>query len=209
MPVDRTQILSKYIQILDEVEASNALELDSIKSKYEEEIKKYKSELQSMIARLGQAEDTVKIQKRTILSLQNELDAKPVLSKFEPEHVEEKKHVEEEKKQEDEKKHVEEKKHETYVEEKKHVDEAENEGPELIPVILLSGTYFWNQDTGDLYDFISDEEAGEIVGFIKSVKIKKQLYYLDTCDNNFYKHEDDDMIGKHIGQIIDNKAIFM
>ena len=84
----------------------------------------------------------------------------------------------------------------------------EDDEPELIPVVLNSGTYFWDPDTHDLYEYISDEEAGEIVGLIKSVKIKNQIYYLDTTDNNFYEITEDNNIGKRVGQIVDRKAVF-
>ena len=86
--------------------------------------------------------------------------------------------------------------------------QEEDDEPELIPVVLNSGTYFWDPDTHDLYEYISDEEAGEIVGLIKSVKIKNQIYYLDTTDNNFYEITEDNNIGKRVGQIVDRKAVF-
>ena len=90
----------------------------------------------------------------------------------------------------------------------------ENDDAELIPVVLQSGTYFWDPDSNDLYEFLSDEEAGEVVGFIKSVKIKNQIYYLDTTDNNFYEMLDEGSgaagaIGQHLGQIVDKKAVFL
>jgi hypothetical protein len=93
------------------------------------------------------------------------------------------------------------------VQETEQVPEEDDE-PELIPVVLNSGTYFWDPDTHDLYEYISDEEAGEIVGLIKSVKIKNQIYYLDTTDNNFYEITEDNNIGKRVGQIVDRKAVF-
>jgi hypothetical protein len=88
----------------------------------------------------------------------------------------------------------------------------EEEDQELIPVVLQSGSYFWDPESNDLYEFISSEEAGEIVGLIKSVKIKNQIYLLDTSDNNFYdclKMSENGGIGAHMGQVVDKKAIFV
>lgn len=202
MPLDRDAILSKLsvytMQILDDVESNITLEFETELKTLKSEISSLQAEINTLFLKCGQAEDTVKFQKRTILSLKSELEGGvrnqetvpvPVQAPIQQPHVDE---------AEPEPEHV----------EQSVTDEPPVEGPELIPIVLLSGTYFWHQETGDLYDFISEDEAGDVCGLIKSVKIKKQIYYLDTSDNKFYKHDDDDNIGLHMGQIINGKAIF-
>lgn len=83
----------------------------------------------------------------------------------------------------------------------------EEELPELIPVMLQSGPCYWDPESNDLYEFISEEEAGGVVGLIKTIKIKNKVYYLDVNDNTFYEPEDG-IIGSCMGQIVERKAVF-
>ena len=79
--------------------------------------------------------------------------------------------------------------------------------PELIPVVLRSGTYYWDPETNELYDYVSDELIGQSAGFIKAVKIRNLTYYLDPHDHSFYEVSPD-TIGDYAGQIVNRKAIF-
>jgi hypothetical protein len=86
--------------------------------------------------------------------------------------------------------------------------DSEDEGPQLIPLVLQSGVYFWDPDTNELYEFISDDEAGQVVSMLKSIKIKNEVYYLDPQDSSFYEVLEGGDVGERRGQIVDRKAIF-
>jgi len=79
--------------------------------------------------------------------------------------------------------------------------------PDLVPVVLRLGSYYWDPETNELYDYVSDELIGQSVGFIKTVKIRNCSYYLDTRDDTFYESSPDN-IGAYAGQIVNRKAIF-
>ena len=91
------------------------------------------------------------------------------------------------------------------VEEQTDNDES---GPQLIPVVLESGVYFWDPDTNELYEFISDDEAGEVVSTLKSIKIKNEVYYLDPTDSHFYEVLNGGDVGACVGEIVNRKAHF-
>jgi hypothetical protein len=96
------------------------------------------------------------------------------------------------------------------TEEPEAADEAEaDDGWELVYVEHLeSGQYFWDVETGNLHDVVSPEEAGEVVGHIKTIKIRDQHYYVDTKDNNVYAYvvETGD-IGDLCGSIVNRKFV--
>jgi hypothetical protein len=92
--------------------------------------------------------------------------------------------------------------------EHEHEPESEDEGPQLVPLVLQSGVYFWDPDTNELYEFISDDEAGQVVSMLKSIKIKNEVYYLDPQDSSFYEVLEGGDVGERRGQIVDRKAIF-
>ncbi len=79
--------------------------------------------------------------------------------------------------------------------------------PELVPVVLRSGSYYWDPETNELYDYVSDELIGQSAGHIKAVKIRNLTYYLDPHDDSFYEVSPD-TIGDYAGQIVNRKAIF-
>ena len=83
-----------------------------------------------------------------------------------------------------------------------------DEMPELYPVTLKSGIYYCDVKTNELYEFVSDEEAGDILSTLKSVKIKNKIYYMDAIDLNFYTVNEDNTVGDHAGQVVNKKAIF-
>jgi chromosome segregation ATPase len=87
-------------------------------------------------------------------------------------------------------------------------EQDQDDGPQLVAVVLESGVYFWDPDTNDLYEFISDEEAGEIVSVLKTIKIKNEMYYLDPVDSHFYEILGGGDIGVCLGEIVDRKAQF-
>jgi hypothetical protein len=87
-------------------------------------------------------------------------------------------------------------------------DNSENYIPELYPIALKSGVYYCDSNSNELYEFISEEEAGDVVLTLKTVKIKNTIYYLDTKDNNFYSKNEDNTVGDHAGQVLNKKAIF-
>lgn len=81
--------------------------------------------------------------------------------------------------------------------------------PELVYVgHLKSGRYFWNPASGDLHSVISEDEAGDAVGSVKSVKIKDLYYYVDQRDNNVYEHDQSTGdIGKLAGYLVGRKFV--
>lgn len=87
---------------------------------------------------------------------------------------------------------------------------VDDEGaPELVYVgHLKSGKYFWNPASGDLHSVISEDEAGDAVGSVKSVKIKDLYYYVDQSDNNVYEHDQSTGdIGKLAGYLVGRRFV--
>jgi polyhydroxyalkanoate synthesis regulator phasin len=78
---------------------------------------------------------------------------------------------------------------------------------DLVPVVLKSGTYYWDPDSHELYDYVSEDLIGSSVGFMKTVKIRNRSYYMDVRDDTFYESSPD-TIGAYAGQIVNRKAIF-
>lgn len=85
-------------------------------------------------------------------------------------------------------------------------EEEEEEG--LLLVNLLSGHYFLDTTTCELYDFIDDVTPGEIVGKLKTATIRKKTHYIDTKDDNIYLRCDDGDVGEHVGSRVNGKAVF-
>lgn len=97
------------------------------------------------------------------------------------------------------------------------LDEQSNQEPEPEPEPELdlflvdnleSGQYFWEPDTGNLYEKVSDEEAGDVVGKIKTIKVRDVYYYQDTIDNHVYQYiKDTGDIGAKCGRIVNGKFV--
>jgi len=65
---------------------------------------------------------------------------------------------------------------------------TDDDMPELVYVShLSSGKYFWDPSSGNLHSVVSEDEAGDVVGAVKSVKIKENYYYIDQSDNMVYE----------------------
>ncbi len=182
--------------------------------------------VKSKLTNYAQTEDMNKFQKRTIASLTAEISTmqgtittlekrlklkeKEVTAAQPPHQLQPERHPQPESKPEPQSQPESkpERQPEPQPESEQIQEEQQEEEPELIPVVLQSGTYFWDPDSNDLYEYVSEEEAGELVGLIKSVRIKNNIYYLDTTDNSFYEVTEDKNIGKYLGQIVDRKAVF-
>ena len=75
-------------------------------------------------------------------------------------------------------------------------------------VDLNSGSYFWDPSTGNLHEKVSDTEAGDVQGRIKTVKIRNQYYYQDTNDNSVYHYvQETGDIGECCGSIVNKKFV--
>jgi hypothetical protein len=90
-------------------------------------------------------------------------------------------------------------------------EQQAEEDPELDLFLvehLESGQYFWEPESGNLYAKVSDEEAGDVVGKIKTVKVRDNYYYQDTIDNHVYEYivETGD-IGATCGRIVNGKFV--
>jgi hypothetical protein len=73
---------------------------------------------------------------------------------------------------------------------------------------LISGQYFWEPESGNLYERLSDEEAGNVIGKIKTIKVRDRYYYQDTIDNHVYQYvEDTGDIGEKCGRIVNGKFV--
>ncbi len=85
---------------------------------------------------------------------------------------------------------------------------SEEDYPELLPLSLNSGDYFWDPVNGNLYSVLSEDDAGELVGKLKVVKIRGAPYYIDTVDNTVYEQLKGGEIGNKCGSLVNNKAVF-
>lgn len=72
---------------------------------------------------------------------------------------------------------------------------------------LQSGQYFWEPESGELYEKLSDEDVGEVVGKIKTIQIRDKCYYQDTIDNSVYTYLDGGDIGERCGSIVNRKFV--
>ena len=73
---------------------------------------------------------------------------------------------------------------------------------------MNSGAYFWDPSTGNLHEKISDTEAGDAQGRLKTVKIRSQYYYQDTNDNSVYHYvQETGDIGECCGSIVNKKFV--
>ena len=80
---------------------------------------------------------------------------------------------------------------------------------DLIPIDLESGSYYWDTQTGNLHQVLSETEAGEVMGRLKVVKIGGKHYYVDTVDNTIYQYDmDTGDVGARCGQLVNRKAVF-
>ena len=77
---------------------------------------------------------------------------------------------------------------------------------EVLQITLNSGSYYWNQENGDLYPL--NDTSGDSIGKLKVVKIRGVPYYVDTTDNNIYEFLKNSEIGSKCGNIVNNKAAF-
>ena len=71
----------------------------------------------------------------------------------------------------------------------------------------MSGNYFLDINSNELYEFIDDVTPGEITSKLKSVSIGKKPHYLDTQDNNIYICLEDGDVGDHVGSRVNGKAV--
>jgi len=85
-------------------------------------------------------------------------------------------------------------------------EEEPEEG--LLLVHLLSGHYFLDTVTCELYDFVDETTPGEILGKLKTANIRKKTHYIDTNDNNIYLRSEDGDVGEHVGSRVNGKAVF-
>lgn len=80
----------------------------------------------------------------------------------------------------------------------------------LVSLALDSGNYFWERETGDLYEMLSETECGECINKLKSVSIKGGIYYIDGIDFSIYLCEPETCdVGARVGYIKDKRAVFI
>jgi hypothetical protein len=206
-------------QIVSEHERDKEHLKEQLMSANKQEIEHLKSKLQT----LAQNEDNYKFQKRTIASLTSEISNLDMRLKQADEEIRQLKinlrvQAAEQKKPAEPVKIKEQEPEPVQIKEPEPVqikEESEStfspdittQELDLVPVVLRSGTYYWDPETNELYDYVSDELIGQSVGFIKAVKIRNLTYYLDPHDDSFYEVSPD-AIGNYAGQIVNRKAIF-
>lgn len=83
---------------------------------------------------------------------------------------------------------------------------SDDEGS-LLPVVLESGQYFWEPETGNLYKTEQPTAEG-LVGKIKTIKVRGTYYYQDTTDNNVYEYvKETGDVGVRCGKIVNGKFV--
>lgn len=86
--------------------------------------------------------------------------------------------------------------------------EAEADDEVELHYIELNGThYFLDSEANELYQAVSDEEVGELVGSIKKIKVRGNQYYRETIDNTFHTINSDGNF-EYMGKIVKGRAVF-
>jgi hypothetical protein len=85
-------------------------------------------------------------------------------------------------------------------------DKSEDE-VEFHYVTLGDDSFFLDTETNELYDALNDEEIGTLVGNIKKIKVKGEIYYRETINDTFYIINSDGAF-EYAGKIVNKRAIF-
>ena len=74
--------------------------------------------------------------------------------------------------------------------------------------IELNGTnYFLDSEANELYEAISNENVGELLGNIKKIKVRGNIYYRETINNTFHIINSDGNF-EYAGKVVKGRAIF-